>query len=79
LQHLFSGALVLGAFFIATDPVTGCTSTRGRLIFGVGVGIITLSIRRWGGYPDGVAFAVLLMNMAAPLIDRYTRPRIFGH
>ena len=79
LQHVFSGALVLGAFFIATDPVTGCTSTRGRLIFGVGVGVITLSIRRWGGYPDGVAFAVLLMNMAAPLIDRYTRPRIFGH
>jgi len=79
LQHVFSGALVLGAFFIATDPVTGCTSTRGRLIFGAGVGIITLSIRRWGGYPDGVAFAVLLMNMAAPLIDRYTRPRIFGH
>lgn len=79
LQHLFSGAVVLGAFFIATDPVTGCTSTRGRLIFGTGVGIITLLIRRWGGYPDGVAFAVLLMNMAAPLIDRYTRPRIFGH
>ncbi len=79
LQHVFSGALVLGAFFIATDPVSGCTSSRGRLIFGVGVGIITLSIRRWGGYPDGVAFAVLLMNMAAPLIDRYTRPRIFGH
>ena len=79
LQHVFSGALVLGAFFIATDPVTGCASTRGRLVFGVGVGVITLSIRRWGGYPDGVAFAVLLMNMAAPLIDRYTRPRIFGH
>ncbi len=79
LQHVFSGALILGAFFIATDPVTGCTSTRGRLIFGVGVGVITLTIRRWGAYPDGVAFAVLLMNMAAPLIDRYTRPRIFGH
>ena len=79
LQHVFSGALVLGAFFIATDPVTGCTSNRGRLFFGAGVGIITLVIRRWGGYPDGVAFAVLLMNMAAPLIDRYTRPRIFGH
>ena len=79
LQHVFSGALVLGAFFIATDPVTGCTSNRGRLIFGAGVGIITLSIRSWGGYPDGVAFGILLMNMAAPLIDRYTRPRIFGH
>jgi len=78
LQHVFSGALILGAFFIATDPVTGCTSTRGRLIFGAGVGILTLVIRRWGAYPDGVAFAVLLMNMAAPLIDRYTRPRIFG-
>lgn len=79
LQHVFSGALVLGAFFIATDPVTCCTSNRGRLIFGVGVGVITLSIRSWGGYPDGVAFGILLMNMAAPLIDRYTRPRIFGH
>jgi electron transport complex protein RnfD len=78
LQHIFSGALVLGAFFIATDPVTGCVSTRGRLIFGVGVAVLTLTIRRWGGYPDGVAFAILLMNMAAPLIDRYTRPRIFG-
>jgi len=78
LQHVFSGAIVLAAFFIATDPVSGCVSNRGRLVFGVGVGIITLVIRRWGGYPDGVAFAVLLMNMAAPLIDRYTRPRIYG-
>ena len=78
LQHVFSGALLIGAFFIATDPVSGCASSRGRLIFGAGVGVITLIIRRWGGYPDGVAFAVLLMNMAAPLIDRYTRPRIFG-
>jgi len=78
LQHVFSGALVLGAFFIATDPVSGCTSDRGRLIFGAGVGIFTLVIRRWGGYPDGVAFAVLLMNMAAPLIDRYTVPRYYG-
>jgi electron transport complex protein RnfD len=79
LLHLFSGALLIGAFFIATDPVSGCTTARGRLLFGAGVGVITLVIRRWGGYPDGVAFAVLLMNMAAPLIDRYTRPRIFGH
>ena len=78
LEHVFSGALVLGAFFIATDPVTGCASPRGRLLFGAGVGLITLVIRRWGGYPDGFAFAVLLMNMAAPLIDRYTRPRIYG-
>ena len=78
LQQVFSGAIVLVAFFIATDPVSGCVSNKGRLIFGAGVGIITLIIRRWGGYPDGVAFAVLLMNMAAPLIDRYTRPRIYG-
>jgi len=78
MQHVFSGALVLAAFFIATDPVTGCVSRKGQLIFGAGVGIITLVIRRWGGYPDGIAFAVLLMNMAAPLIDRYTRPRTYG-
>jgi electron transport complex protein RnfD len=78
LQHVFSGALVLCAFFIATDPVSGCTSAVGRLWFGAGVGVITLVIRRWGGYPDGVAFAVLLMNMAAPLIDRYTKPRAYG-
>lgn len=79
LQHIFSGAFMLGAFFIATDPVSGCTTPRGRLFFGAGVAIITLMIRRWGVYPDGVAFAVLLMNMAAPLIDQYTRPRVFGH
>ncbi|HKJ16753.1 MAG TPA: electron transport complex subunit RsxD [Xanthomonadales bacterium] len=78
LQHVFSGALIIGAFFIATDPVSGCTSNKGRLWFGLGVGVITLVIRRWGGYPDGVAFAVLIMNMAAPLIDRYTRPRFYG-
>lgn len=79
LQHVFTGALIVGAFFIATDPVSGCTSNRGKLVFGAGVGVVTLLIRRWGGYPDGVAFAVLLMNMAAPLIDRFTKPRIFGH
>ena len=78
LQHIFSGAVMIGAFFIATDPVSGCTSARGRLWFGAGVGIITLVIRRWGGYPDGVAFGVLIMNMAAPLIDRYTKPRVYG-
>ncbi|HMB58119.1 MAG TPA: RnfABCDGE type electron transport complex subunit D [Arenimonas sp.] len=78
LQHVFSGALVLAAFFIVTDPVSGCTTPRGRLIFGAGVGLLTLSIRRWGAYPDGVAFAVLLMNCAAPWIDLHTRPRIYG-
>lgn len=78
VQQIYSGGLMLAAFFIATDPVSGCASARGRLIFGAGVGIITLVIRRWGGYPDGIAFAVLLMNSAAPLIDRYTRPRVYG-
>lgn len=79
LFHLFSGAAMLGAFFIVTDPVSGATSNRGRLVFGLGVGIVTYVIRTWGGYPDGVAFAVLLMNLAAPTIDYYTRPRTYGH
>jgi Na+-translocating ferredoxin:NAD+ oxidoreductase subunit D len=77
--QLFSGATMLGAFFIATDPVSAATSDRGRLVYGVGIGAITWTIRTFGGYPDGLAFAVLLMNLAAPLIDRYTVPRIHGH
>ncbi len=77
--HLFSGATMLGAFFIATDPVTAATSDRGRLYYGAGIGVLTWVIRTWGGYPDGIAFAVLLMNLAAPLLDRYTVPRIHGH
>ena len=79
LFHIFSGGAMLGAFFIATDPVSGATSDRGRLIFGAGVGLFTFIIRTWGGYPDGVAFSVLLMNMAAATTDNYTRPRVFGH
>ena len=79
LFHLLSGATMLGAFFIVTDPVSGATSLRGRLIFGIGVGVLAYIIRAWGGYPDGVAFAVLLMNLAAPTIDYYTRPRTYGH
>jgi electron transport complex protein RnfD len=77
--HLTSGASLLGAFFIATDPVSAATSDRGRLIYGAGIGVLTYVIRTWGGYPDGVAFAVLLMNLSVPLIDRYTIPRIHGH
>ena len=76
--HLFSGASMLGAFFIATDPVSAATTDRGRLYYGAGIGLVTYAIRTWGGYPDGLAFAVLLMNAAVPLIDRYTRPRIYG-
>jgi electron transport complex protein RnfD len=78
LFHITSGGALLGAFFIATDPVSGATSDRGRILFGIGVGLFTFIIRAWGGYPDGVAFSVLLMNMAAPTIDYYTRPRVFG-
>jgi H+/Na+-translocating ferredoxin:NAD+ oxidoreductase subunit D len=76
--HLFSGASLLGAFFIATDPVSAAATDRGRLIYGGGIGLLTYALRTWGGYPDGLAFAVLLMNGAVPLIDRYTRPRIYG-
>jgi electron transport complex protein RnfD len=76
--HLFSGGAILGAFFIATDPVSSPTTARGRLIYGTGIGVLTYVIRTFGSYADGVAFAVLLMNMAAPLIDRWTRPRIYG-
>lgn len=76
--HIFSGGAMLGAFFIATDPVSASTTPTGRLIYGAGIGVLTYVIRAWGGYPDGVAFAVLLMNMAAPTIDYYTQPRVFG-
>lgn len=79
LFHLFTGATMLGAFFIITDPVSGCTSNRGRLIFGIGVGLLTVLIRAKGNYPDAVAFGVLLMNFSAPFIDYYTQPRTYGH
>lgn len=76
--HLWSGAAIYGAFFIATDPVTASATPRGRLIYGAGIGVLVYIIRAFGGYPDGVAFAVLLMNIAAPTIDLHTQPRVFG-
>jgi len=76
--HLFGGAAMLGAFFIATDPVSAAASNRGRLIYGAGIGVLIYVIRTWGGYPDAIAFSVLLMNMAVPMIDYYTKPRVFG-
>lgn len=79
LLHWLSGGTMLGAFFIATDPVTSATSRRGKLIFGAGIGILIYVIRSWGNYPDAVAFAVLLLNFAAPFIDHYTVPRSYGH
>ena len=79
ISHLTLGATMLGAFFIATDPVSSATSTRGKLVFGAGIGALVFVIRTWGNYPDAIAFAVLLMNLAAPLIDQYTQPRTYGH
>ncbi|MFV7770483.1 electron transport complex subunit RsxD [Shewanella marisflavi] len=79
LLHLFSGATMLAAFFIATDPVTAATSTRGRLIFGALIGLLVYLIRSFGGYPDAFAFAVLLANLCAPFIDYYVKPRAYGH
>lgn len=79
LFHLFSGATMLGAFFIATDPVSAATTVKGRLTFGALIGVLVFLIRTFGGFPDGVAFSVLLANMCVPLIDYYTRPRTFGH
>ncbi|AZD69039.1 electron transport complex protein RnfD [Pseudomonas chlororaphis] len=72
--HLLSGATMLGAFFIVTEPVSGPKSAKARLLFGVGVGLLTYLIRTWGGYPDGVAFAVLLMNLAVPALERLAAP-----
>jgi electron transport complex protein RnfD len=77
--HMFSGAALLCAFFIATDPVSAAASPKGRLVYGAGIGFLIYAIRTWGADVDGVAFAVLLMNMAVPAIDRVTRPRIVGH
>ncbi|TPW17157.1 MAG: electron transport complex protein RnfD [Halothiobacillaceae bacterium] len=69
---------MLGAFFIATDPVTASTTPLGKLIYGAGVGLLIYIIRKWGGFPDAIAFAVLIMNMLVPTIDHYTQPRIYG-
>lgn len=77
--HLFSGATMLGVFFIATDPVSASTTDKGRLIYGCIIGILVYIIRAWGGYPDAFAFAVLLANMMVPLIDQLTQPKVYGH
>jgi electron transport complex protein RnfD len=79
LFHLFSGATMLGAFFIATDPVSSAVSNKGRLAYGACIGVFVYVIRVYGAYPDAMAFAVLLMNFAAPFIDHYTQPRTYGH
>ncbi|MDP1593209.1 MAG: electron transport complex subunit RsxD [Gallionella sp.] len=78
LFHWFSGAAMIGAFFILTDPITSPTTHKGKLIFAAGAGLITYLIRAFGGFPDGMAFATLLMNICVPLIDAYTQPKVFG-
>ena len=78
LFHWFSGAAMLGAFFILTDPVTSPTTHKGKLIFAAGAALLTYLIRAFGGFPDGMAFATLLMNICVPLIDAYTQPKVFG-
>jgi electron transport complex protein RnfD len=78
LLHWLSGATMFGAFFIITDPVSSAVSNRGRLIFGALIGVLIYLIRVHGNYPDAVAFAVLILNFAAPLIDQYTQPAVYG-
>jgi electron transport complex protein RnfD len=78
LFHILSGGLILGAFFMATDYVTSPLTRKGHIIFGIGCGLFTAIIRLWGGYPEGVSYAILMMNAATPLIDRYTKNRIYG-
>jgi Na+-translocating ferredoxin:NAD+ oxidoreductase subunit D len=76
--HIFAGGLILGAFFMATDMVTSPVTKHGRIIFGIGCGLITIVIRLWGGYPEGVCYSILIMNIFVPLIDKFTMPKAFG-
>jgi electron transport complex protein RnfD len=78
IYHLFSGATMLGAFFILTDPVTASTTVNGRIIYGLLCALLVVIIRNLGGYPDAVAFAVLIANMCVPLIDYYSKPKVYG-
>lgn len=78
IYHVFAGGLILGAFYMATDYSSSPVTPLGQIIFGVGCGLITVIIRLKGGYPEGVSYSILLMNLIAPLIDKYTRPKVFG-
>ena len=76
--HLVYGGLILGAFFMATDMVTSPMTIRGKILFGFGIGVITVVIRLWGAYPEGVSFAILIMNAFTPLINKAFKPKVFG-
>jgi len=78
LFHILTGGLILGAFFMATDYVTSPLTYKGQIVFGIGCGLITAIIRLWGGYPEGASYAILMMNAATPIIDRFTRNRVYG-
>ncbi|MFH0738590.1 MAG: RnfABCDGE type electron transport complex subunit D, partial [Candidatus Omnitrophota bacterium] len=78
LFHVLTGGLILGAFFMATDYVTSPLTYKGQMIFGIGCGLLTAIIRLWGGYPEGVSYAILMMNGATPIIDRFTKNRVYG-
>ena len=77
--HIINGATLLGAFYIITDPVSSPTTIKGKIIFGILVGLITVIVRNFGGYPDGVAFAVIFMNICVPLIEKFSQPKVFGY
>jgi electron transport complex protein RnfD len=77
--HLLTGGLMIGAIFMATDMVTTPATAKGKVVFGIGCGVLTMVIRKWGSLPEGVSFAILLMNAVTPLINMATRPRAFGH
>ncbi len=78
LIHMFTGGLMLGAIFMATDMVTSPMTGKGQLIYGVGIGLITVSIRMFGAYPEGISFAILIMNAVTPLLNMYIKPKRFG-
>ena len=78
LFHLLAGGAILGAVFMATDYVTSPMTTKGMIIYGIGIGTITMCIRLWGAYPEGMSFAILIMNSVVPLINKYVKPKRFG-
>ena len=77
--HLLNGAAIIGAFLIATDPVSAANTPRGKIIYAISIALLTWIIRTWGGYPDAIAFSIIIMNMTVPLLDRFNQPAIFGH
>ena len=78
LFHILAGGALLGAIFMATDYVTSPMTTKGMVIYGIGIGVITMCIRLWGAYPEGMSFAILIMNSVVPLINKYVKPKRFG-